>query len=85
MDISKLIHALWKKDKKNCITKWPAAIFLGKATKMKEPEVFNGDQENYILWMKIVKEYITVRSIDFNNDATRIYWLGSLLKGDTRQ
>jgi hypothetical protein len=52
---------------------------------MKEPEVFDGDQENYIPWMKAVKEYMTVRSIDFNNNATRIHWLGSLLKGDARQ
>jgi hypothetical protein len=35
-------------------------IFLGKAPKMKEPEVFNGDQENYIPWIKVVKEYMTV-------------------------
>jgi hypothetical protein len=47
-EISKLIHALWKKDKKNRITKWPEAIFLGKAPKIKEPKVFNGDWENYI-------------------------------------
>jgi hypothetical protein len=52
---------------------------------MKEPEVFNGDRENYIPWMKAVKEYMTVRSIDFTNDATSIHWLGSLLKGDARQ
>jgi hypothetical protein len=32
-----------------------------------------------------VKEYMTVQSIDFNNDATRMHWLGSLLKGDARQ
>jgi hypothetical protein len=84
-DISRLIRALRKKDKKNRITKRPEAIFLGKAPKMKEPEVFDGDRENYILWMKAVKEYMTVRSIDFNNDASRIHWLGSLLKGDARQ
>jgi hypothetical protein len=52
---------------------------------MKEPEVFDGDQENYIPLMKAVKEYMTVQSIDFNNDATRIHWLGSLLKGDAHQ
>jgi hypothetical protein len=52
---------------------------------MKEPEVFHGDWEHYIPWMKAIKEYMTVRSIDFNNDATRIHWLGSLLKGDARQ
>jgi hypothetical protein len=69
--ISKLIRTLQKKDKKNRITKQPEAIFLGKAPKMKEPEVFDGDRENYIPWMKAVKEYMTVRSIDFNNDATR--------------
>jgi DNA polymerase III alpha subunit (gram-positive type) len=84
-DIAKLIRALRKKDKKNRITKRPEAIFLGKAPKMKEPEVFDGDRDNYIPWMKAVKEYMTVRSIDFNNDATRIHWLGSLLKGDARQ
>jgi ABC-type oligopeptide transport system ATPase subunit len=59
-EISKLIHTLWKKDKKNHITKLLEAIFLGKAPKMKEPEVFDGDQEHYILWMKAVKEYITI-------------------------
>jgi hypothetical protein len=84
-EISRLIRELWKKDQKNRITKQPEAIFLGKAPKMKEPEVFDGDWENYIPWMKAVKEYMTVRSIDFNNDATRIHWLGSLLKGDARQ
>jgi hypothetical protein len=84
-EISRLIQELWKKDRKNRITKQPEAIFLGKAPKMKEPEVFDGDRENYIPWMKAVKEYMTVRSIDFNNDATRIHWLGSLLKGDARQ
>jgi hypothetical protein len=52
---------------------------------MKESEVFDGDQENYIRWMKAVKEYMTVRSIDFNNDTTQIHWLGLLLKGDTHQ
>jgi hypothetical protein len=52
---------------------------------MKEPEVFDGDRENYIPWMKAVKEYMTVQSIDFNNDTTRIHWLGSLLKGDACQ
>jgi hypothetical protein len=84
-EISKLIRALRKKDRKNRISKRLEAIFLGKAPKMKEPEVFDGDRENYIPWIKAVKEYMTVRSIDFNNDATRIYWLGSLLKGDARQ
>jgi hypothetical protein len=84
-EISKLIRELRKKDKKNRITKQPEVVFLGKAPKMKEPEVFDGDRENYIPWMKAVKEYMTVRSIDFNNDATRIHWLGSLLKGDARQ
>jgi hypothetical protein len=71
--ISKLICTLWKKNKKNCITKQPEAIFLGKAPKIKEPEVFDGDWENYIPWMKAVKEYMTVQSIDFNNDATQIH------------
>jgi hypothetical protein len=58
--ISKLIHALQKKDQKNHISKQLEAIILGKAPKMKEPEVFDGDQENYITWMKAVKEYMTV-------------------------
>jgi hypothetical protein len=84
-EISKLIRALRKKDKKNRITKRPEAVFLGKAPKIKEPEVFDGDRENYTPWMKAVKEYMTVRSIIFNNDATRIHWLGSLLKGNARQ
>jgi hypothetical protein len=35
-------------------------IFLGKAPKMKEPEVFDEDWENYIPWIKAVKEYMTV-------------------------
>jgi hypothetical protein len=84
-EISKLIRELRKKDKKNRITKQPEAVFLGKAPKMKDPEVFDGDRENYTPWMKAVKEYMTVRSIDFNNDATKIHWLGSLLKGDACQ
>jgi hypothetical protein len=84
-EISRLIRELRKKDRKNHITKQLEVIFLGKAPKMKEPEVFDGDRENYIPWMKAVKEYMTVRSIDFTNDATRIHWLGSLLKGDARQ
>jgi hypothetical protein len=84
-EISRLIQELWKKDRKNHITKQPEAIFLGKAPKIKEPEVFDGDWENYIPWMKAVKEYMTVRSINFTNDATRIHWLGSLLKGNARQ
>jgi hypothetical protein len=84
-EISRLIRELWKKDKKNHITKQLEVVFLGKAPKMKEPEVFDGDWENYIPWMKAVKEYMTVRSIDFNNNATRIHWLGSLLKGDAHQ
>jgi hypothetical protein len=52
---------------------------------MKETEVFDRDWENYIPWMKAVKEYMTIQSIDFNNDATRIHCLGSLLKGNTHQ
>jgi hypothetical protein len=59
-EISKLIHALRKKDRRNRISKQPEAIVLGEAPKMKEPEVFNGDRENYIPWMKAVKEYMTV-------------------------
>jgi hypothetical protein len=35
-------------------------IFLGKAPKMKELKVFDGDWENYIPWMKAVKEYMTI-------------------------
>jgi hypothetical protein len=42
-EISKLIHALQKKDQKNPIPKQPEVIILGKAPKMKEPEVFDGD------------------------------------------
>jgi hypothetical protein len=52
---------------------------------MKEPEVFDRDRENYIPWMKAVKEYMTVPSIDFNNNTTRIHWLGLLLKGNAHQ
>jgi hypothetical protein len=47
-EISRLIRELQKKDRKNHISKQSEAIVLGKAPKMKEPEVFNGDQENYI-------------------------------------
>jgi hypothetical protein len=42
-EISRLIRALQKKDRKNRISKQPEAIVLGKAPKMKEPEVFDGD------------------------------------------
>jgi hypothetical protein len=59
-EISRLIRALWKKDKKNRITKQLEAVFLGKAPKMKKPEVFDRDWENYIPWMKVVKEYMTI-------------------------
>jgi hypothetical protein len=59
-EISKLIWELRKKDKKNRITKQPEAVFLGKAPKMKEREVFDGDRENSIPWMKAVKEYMTI-------------------------
>jgi hypothetical protein len=59
-EISRLIRELRKKDKKNQITKQPEAVFLGKAPKMKKPEVFDGDRENYIPWIKAVKEYMTV-------------------------
>jgi hypothetical protein len=59
-EISKRIRELRKKDQKNHISKQLGAIVLGKAPKMKEPEVFDGDWENYIPWMKAVKEYITV-------------------------
>jgi hypothetical protein len=47
-EISELICTLRKKDQKNCISKQPEAIILGKDPKIKEPEVFDGDQENYI-------------------------------------
>jgi hypothetical protein len=47
-EISKLIYTLRKNDRKNHISKRPEAILLGKALKMKEPEVFDGDWENYI-------------------------------------
>jgi hypothetical protein len=80
-EISKVIRALWKKDKKNCITKRLDAIVLGKAPKMKEPEVFDGDWENYIPWMKAIKEYMTVQSINFNNDATKNTLVGITPKG----
>jgi hypothetical protein len=43
IEISKLICALRKKNRKNHISKQPEVIFLGKAPKMKEPEVFDGD------------------------------------------
>jgi hypothetical protein len=39
-EISKLIRTLRKKDQKNRISKQPEVIVLGKAPKMKEPEVF---------------------------------------------
>jgi hypothetical protein len=39
---------------------------------MKEPEVFDGDQENYIPWMKAVKEYMTVRSIGWDHSSKAI-------------
>jgi hypothetical protein len=32
--------------------------------------------------MKVVKEYMTVYSMDFRDDTTKIYWLGSLLMGE---
>jgi hypothetical protein len=59
-EISKLMHTLQKKDQRNHIAKQPEVIVLGKAPNMKEPEVFNGDQENYIPWIKAVKEYMTI-------------------------
>jgi hypothetical protein len=59
-EISKLIYTLQKKDQRNHISKQPEVIVLGKVPKMKEPEVFDGDWENYILWMKAVKDYMTV-------------------------
>jgi hypothetical protein len=34
--------------------------------------------------MKAVKQYMMVCSMDFRDDTTKIYWLGSLLKGDAR-
>jgi hypothetical protein len=32
--------------------------------------------------MNAVKEYMIVHSMDFPDDTTKIYWLGSLLKGE---
>jgi hypothetical protein len=32
--------------------------------------------------MKAIKEYMTVHSMNFRDDITKIYWLGSLLKGE---
>jgi hypothetical protein len=58
--ISRLICALWKKDRKHRISEQLEAIILGKAPEMKEPEVFEGDWENYIPWIKAVKEYMSV-------------------------
>jgi hypothetical protein len=51
---------------------------------MREPETYEGCRESYVPWMKAVKEYMTVRSMDFQDDTTKIYWLGSLIKGEAR-
>jgi hypothetical protein len=83
-EISKLICALRKKDSHNQVTKQPEAVFLGKAPKMREPETYEGCHESYVTWMKAVKEYMTIRSMDFRDDTTKIYWLGLLLKGEAR-
>jgi hypothetical protein len=81
-EISKVIHALRKNDSCNQVAKCPEAVFLGKAPKMREPETYEGCHESYILWMKAVKQYMIVRSIHFRDNTTKIYWLGSLLKGE---
>jgi hypothetical protein len=83
-EISRLIRALRKKDSRNRVAKCPEAVFLGKAPKMREPETYEGCRESYVPWMKAVKEYMTVRSMDFRDNTTKIYWLGSLLKGEAR-
>jgi hypothetical protein len=51
---------------------------------MREPETYEGCHESYVPWMKAVKEYMTVHSMDFRDDTTKIYWMGSLLKGEAR-
>jgi hypothetical protein len=51
---------------------------------MREPETYEGCCKSYVPWMKAVKEYITVRSMDFRDDTTKICWLGSLLKGEAQ-
>jgi hypothetical protein len=83
-EISKLIRALRKKDSCNRVAKHPEAVFLGKAPKMREPETYEGCRESYVPWMNAVKEYMTVCSMDFQDDTTKIYWLGSSLKGEAR-
>jgi hypothetical protein len=72
-EISKLICTLRKKDSRNQVTKQPEAVFLGKAPKMREPETYEGCRESYVPWIKAVKEYMTVCSIDFRDDTTKIY------------
>jgi hypothetical protein len=46
------------------------------------PETYEGCHESYVPWMKAVKEYMTVHSMDFRDDTTKIYWLGLLLEGE---
>jgi hypothetical protein len=69
---------------RNRVTKHPEAVFLGKAPKMREPETYKDCHESYVPWRKAVKEHMTVRSMDFADDTTKIYWLGSLIKGEAR-
>jgi hypothetical protein len=49
---------------------------------MREPKTYEGYRESYVPWIKVVKEYMSVRSKDFRDNTTKIYWLGSLLKGE---
>jgi hypothetical protein len=51
---------------------------------MREPETYEGCHESYVPWMKVVKEYMTAYSMDFRDDTTKIYWLGSLLKEEAQ-
>jgi Txe/YoeB family toxin of Txe-Axe toxin-antitoxin module len=57
---------------------------LGKAPKMREPKTYEGCHGSYVPWMKAIKEYMTVRSMDFRDDTTKIYWLASLLKAEAQ-
>jgi hypothetical protein len=51
---------------------------------MREPETYEGCYESYIPWMKAIKEYMTVCSMDFRDDTSKMDWLGSLLNGAAR-
>jgi hypothetical protein len=57
-------------------------VFLGKAPKIRESKTDEGCCESYVPWMKAIKEYMIVRSMDFRDNTTKIYWLGLLLKGE---